>query len=83
MYKLFVSNAESYKQFRQPLRAFVAVFLILFYIIFLFGPPYLIYKEMFGGISAAVTECVVTKKGFGGMQCSEGCVAQRGKCVPR
>lgn len=80
LYRFFVSDAESYKQLRQPMRGLVAIFLVAFYIVFLFGPPYLIYKEVFKAAPAA--DCVATRKTFGGLQCSAGCVARGGACVP-
>jgi hypothetical protein len=84
LYRFFVSDAESYKQLRQPMRGLVALFLVAFYIAFLIGPPYLIYREVFKAepAAAAAANCVATRKPFGGLQCSAGCVARAGACVP-
>eukprot|EP00967_Tisochrysis_lutea_P080868 scaffold111278_cov34-Tisochrysis_lutea.AAC.1 len=82
LYKFFVSDAESYKQYRQPFRTIVAIFLVAFYAVFFFGPPYLIWREMYAEGLAAATKCVATRKKFGGLQCSVGCVVQGGNCVP-
>ncbi len=54
-----------------------------FYIMFLFGPFYLIYVNAFAApaAAAAAAECVTTRKAFGAISCSAGCVLKAGKCV--
>lgn len=82
LYRFFVSDAESYKQLRQPMRGLVALFLVAFYVVFLLGPPYLIFHDIFGTSAAPAADCIATRKKFGGLQCSAGCVARAGACVP-